>query len=311
MKKSIRIIAAAAILASFAACSQKIDYVTFPYARFESQGYTVNEDAGIVTIPVYTKAGTSGTVNFEIVNGTAKQGIDFTVEPANGSLNISNGSGAITLNIISHIGELTGDLTFGINITSVSEGMTMGGIYSTSIKIKDIDHPLTNLFGTYDFSAVTLVSGGYSYVTYDLSISPYEGDLAKVWIDFITPWQSPAFYGKYCPNSEEIPGVYAEVSDGATTITIPTPQTLAALVTGAFSGVPEEHYVLYTYNDEEDTFNGKDDTIVFHLQDDGSYITYDNYGLSIPSEYEEGLFYYYMNVWGDFNPNYPARFVKK
>lgn len=96
MKQIFKILAGAAVIASSAACSQKIDFETFSYARLEAGAYTFNEDAGTVTVPVFARAKdgsplSGGSVSFEVVDNTAKAGTDFTVEPAGGSVTLSDG----------------------------------------------------------------------------------------------------------------------------------------------------------------------------------------------------------------------------
>lgn len=160
MKQIFKILAGAAVIASSAACSQKIDFETFSYARLEAGAYTFNEDAGTVTVPVFARAKdgsplSGGSVSFEVVDNTAKAGTDFTVEPAGGSVTLSDGKGAITIHIVNKSGEFTGDCNFYINLTGVSDGLTLGGIYNTRVTIKDLDHPLANLFGTYSSGPIT------------------------------------------------------------------------------------------------------------------------------------------------------------
>ena len=181
MNKTVKIFAGAAVLASFAACSQKIDFETFDYARLEATSYTFNEDAGTVTIPVYANKGASGTVNFEVIENTAKVGTNFTVEPANGSLNINGGSSAITLKINHLEGVFTGDVNFTIRLTGASDGLTVGGIYAARVTIKDLDHPLLSILGAYTAS-------GYSYfdeddIDWTMTLYPDEADVHTVWID--------------------------------------------------------------------------------------------------------------------------------
>lgn len=317
MKKIVKILALVTV-ASLASCNKLGTYSTAPYVSLDSNGYSINESESgtelIVPVNLYNTS-EGCTVSYTIDAVSAEDGVDFVSLDNSGSLNIPAGTNSVGIrfNVTGQPGVFTGNRQFRVRLSSASNGVTIGATNVCTVTIADLDHPLTDLFGTYSFSNVTLgTSGSFVYATYDITLSEYKDNPYRVWIDYITPWQSPSYYGAYCKNTEEIPGVYAEVSKDLSTITVPTPQTLAALVTEAFSGVPEEHYVLYTYVDEDDIFIGEPDTIVFERQDDGSYVTVSNYGLNIPSEYQNGLFYYYMNVWGDFNPSkYPARFVKK
>lgn len=305
MNKTVKIFAGAAVLASFAACSQKIDFETFDYARLEATSYTFNEDAGTVTIPVYANKGASGTVNFEVIETSAKLGTDFTVEPANGSLNINNGGGAITVNIVYHEGELTGDLTFGIKLTGASDGLTIGGIYATTVKIKDIDHPLTELFGEYTFSGVTYNSNGYVLPSWTMTMGPVDGNLEQVTIDHITYFSIG--YGSY---TGAMP-VVGTVSPDKKTITIEVPQITEG---SAASGWDlDENFVLYAHSGVDGEYDTEAGVITFTLLEDGSWVTQDSYGFSTPSDVAEypDLFYYYCVVYSNFNTKYPTTFTKK
>ena len=304
MNKTVKIFAGAAVLASFAACSQKIDFETFDYARLEATSYTFNEDAGTVTIPVYANKGASGTVNFEIIETSAKVGTDFTVEPANGTLNISGGSGAITVNIINHAGVLTGDVVFSINLTGASNGLTIGGIYQTTVKIKDTDHPLTELFGEYTFSGVTY-SDGYVLPSWTMTLSPVDGNLEQVSIDHITYFSIG--YGSY---TGAMP-VIGTVSSDKKTITVKVPQVTTG---SAGSWGLSENFVLYAHSGTDGEYDTGDGAITFTLQDDGTWVTADSYGFSTPTDILEypDMFYEYCVIYSDFNPaKYPTYFVKK
>ena len=192
MNKTVKIFAGAAVLASFAACSQKIDFETFDYARLEATSYTFNEDAGTVTIPVYANKGASGTVNFEVIENTAKVGTNFTVEPANGSLNIGGGQSAITLKITNQVGVFTGDVNFTIRLTGASDGLTVGGIYAARVTIKDLDHPLSDILGNYVAKGISDAWGD----VYDIAITvaPVDGSVSEVTVSNICPYSVSAGY---------------------------------------------------------------------------------------------------------------------
>lgn len=317
MKTINRIFALIAGVAALASCAKYGTYTTTPYVALDAVSYSVAESVNgtelVIPVHLYNHAGAC-TVTYTVTEVSAQNGVDFTPLDNSGVLNFAAGTDslAIKFNVTGQPGTFTGNLAFRVKLESATNDVRIGASSACTVTVADLDHPLTDLFGTYTYSAVTLnTSGNFVYASFDITISAYEGNPYRVWIDYITPWQHPNYYGAYCKNSDEIPGVYAEVAQDMSTITIPTPQSLADLITSAFGGVPDEHYTVYTYDDPNDIFIASPDTIVFNRQEDGSYITTANYGLSIPSEYMYGLFYYYMNVWGDFNPNYPARFVKK
>lgn len=305
MKNTIKIIAGAALLASFAACSQKIDFVSNDYARFDSMSYSFDETVGSVTIPVYANAGANGTVNFEVIENTAKTGVDFSVEGS--SVTVSNGSCAgIVINIVSHEGELTGDLDFTIRLTKTSEGLGIGGIYETVVKIKDIDHPLTDLFGEYSFSNIISLYFGNLYLTnWTMTMSPVEGNLEQVSIDHISYFS--VYDGDY---TGAIP-VIGTVSADKKTITINYPQE-----TGNAYGETgiDEPFIFYGHEgmSGNNEYIQKAGTVTFTLQEDGRWLTEDSYGFSTPSDIKDypDEFGYYSVVFSNY-PGYPTFFVKK
>lgn len=311
MKNIAKIIAAGSVLIALTACSHVAKYTTYDFVAFAATSYTVNESTTTLVIPVcaYPEVGESNTtVSFDVKNGSAVAGTDFTFSPANGVLNFSGDKAqSITINIMGHPGEFTGDLKFTIELKDASNNYEMNSYSTASVTIKDEDHPLSSILGDYTMKAVGNVDGGYNYFTWDISLSPYEGNVTRVWIDFPAPFFSPSYYGSYAPDAN----VYAVVSDDLQTISIPCPQAIGSTAEAAF-GVPENFILLkYDGDDLDAPFITDPSEIVFTRQEDGSYRTFDSYGFSTESYISDGWFWYYMNVFGNFNPNYPAAFTKK
>ena len=217
MKNITKIFAGVVILASFASCSQKLGFEHYTYARLENVSYTFNEDAGTVSIPLYarTSEGTpaSGTVTFEIVENTAKAGTHFNV--SGNTATISNGTGAIVIDIINLEGVFTSDVNFTINLTGAADGLTLGGIYTTRINITDLDHPLAALLGDY----VSEPTADYWGDVYRIAISvePVEGSVSEVTVSNICPYAVSAGY----PHK-----LYATVSEDMSEIHIPDWQNI-------------------------------------------------------------------------------------
>jgi hypothetical protein len=92
------------------------------------------------------------------------------------------------------------------------------------------------------------------------------------------------------------------------TITIPVPQ---AVVSTADAFDDKEPFVLYKFDDSLVKAVTTKSTIKFTLQEDGSWKTADNYGFSTKSYVKQGLYYYYMNCFSGYDPDYPTMFVKK
>jgi uncharacterized protein YjdB len=180
---------------------------------------------------------------------------------------------------------------------------------AVTVKAKEPAHPLADLFGEYTFSSIVLAEGendegALAYGFWDMKISPYEGNTSRIWIDKVTIFQSPDVYEFIMPYGD----VYADVSEDMKTITIPVPQ---AVVSTADAFDDKEPFVLYKFDDSLVKAVTTKSTIKFTLQEDGSWKTADNYGFSTKSYVKQGLYYYYMNCFSGYDPDYPTMFVKK
>lgn len=308
MKYLANILIAGAAIFALASCSHVAPYTGEDFVAFSNSSYKVAESAGSYKIPVnaYPQSGNANTsVSFKVVEGTAKAGTNFTVEPASGVLTFAGDSTQyITVNVIDQDGVYTGDLGFSIEITSTTNDYRFPNYNTANVTIQDEDHPLLALFGEYTMKAVSNSSSGYGYYSWEMNISPYEGDVTRIWLDVIAPFFST--YRTYAPEA----AMYGIVSEDKSTITIPYPQSTVSTAKDAFS--IDENYVLYQFDGHnlDASFLTAPGNIVFTLQGDGSYQTLDSYGFATPSYVGEGWFYYYMNVFGGFNANYPAFFKK-
>lgn len=301
MKYLANILIAGAAIFALASCSHVAPYTGEDFVAFYKGSYTVNESSGSFKIPVkaYPQNGSANTsVSFKVVEGTAKSGTNFTVEPASGVLTFAGDSTQyITVNVIDQDGIFTGDLGFAIAIASTTNDYTFPNYNTVKVTIKDEDHPLLDLFGSYTMGGIVLSTSGYRQEEWDMEISAYDGDVTRVWLDVTTPFFSSSYYASYAPHAE----VYAVVSDDKSTITIPYPQTCESTAAAAFG--LDENFTFYGWDDDAGVFITAPGNIVFTKQEDGSYETPDYYGFATPSE-TGGLFYYWMNAWG-------AYFIKK
>ena len=179
------------------------------------------------------------------------------------------------------------------------------------VKAKVPEHPLAALFGDYTFTSPIVAFDEerenlvYTYASWEMAISPYEGSKSRIWIDKIVPLFSEGIGAEFFPHGE----VCAEVSIDMKTITIDVPQQVEA--TASFWQI-EEPLILYKCAGDDadaefETFSG---TITFTLQEDGSWRTTDSYGFSTESEVKNGFFYPYMNCYGGLSYDYPTYFVK-
>ena len=143
MKRVINILVTTLCAAILFSCTHEYSFKTNAYVLMDEPSFSVKEDAGLVFIPVsaYNSESLEGTVFFNVIDGTAVQGTDFTVEPADGVLHFNgNGTEYIKINVIEHAGILTGSLRFSIELSAVDgEISNFGGVTSTSFEIKDND----------------------------------------------------------------------------------------------------------------------------------------------------------------------------
>jgi hypothetical protein len=143
MKRLINILLTTACAAVLFSCTHEYAFKTNSYVILGETSFSVKEDVGNIYIPVsaYNCSSFTGSVYFKVNNGTAVEGTDFTVEPANGVLNFDgNGTESIVISVIEHPGVLTGSLKFSLELTSVSGTISdIGGVYSATVEIKDND----------------------------------------------------------------------------------------------------------------------------------------------------------------------------
>ena len=304
MKTIYKVLFVAATAALMASCTHKQEFYTNSYASFGDSSYIINEDAGIFRIPVSTfnNSGKSGSVMFSVTDGKATQGTDYTVEPASGVLTFDgNGTQFIEVTPIAHLGVLTGNLDFSIDMVGAS-GIDLGTATSLGITIKDVDHPLTDLFGSYTMHSVAY-NGGLYYYSWTMNITAYDDDVTRIWIDYPTKFSSPDFYNLLTP-------IYGIVSDDKKTMTFPLPQVTNAEKWGLAN--------LRVYAHEgwlggAGKYITDESQVVFTLDEDsGWWITTDPFGVSHPDDlpdYPE-LFAAGAVNYANFNENYPTYFVK-
>ncbi|MBO4624252.1 MAG: hypothetical protein J5646_01995 [Bacteroidales bacterium] len=143
MKRFINILLTTACAAVLFSCTHEYAFKSNSYVMLGETSFSVKEDVGKVYIPVsaYNSKTYQGSVFFKVNNGTAIEGSDFTVEPANGVLSFDgNGTESIVISVIEHPGVLTGTLKFSLELTGVTGDITdIGGVYSATVEIKDND----------------------------------------------------------------------------------------------------------------------------------------------------------------------------
>jgi uncharacterized delta-60 repeat protein/uncharacterized repeat protein (TIGR01451 family) len=124
-----------------------------PAVSFSSPAYVVAETAGSIFLNVLRPNGTNGTtsVNYATTNLTAQAGTNYVA--ASGTLVFTNGETIKSLNIqILHDPRVTGDLTFGVNLSNPSFPAQLLSPFSAVVVIQDSEPGF--LFTNSVFSAV-------------------------------------------------------------------------------------------------------------------------------------------------------------
>ena len=223
MKNIYKVFAAAALL-SIAACTPKADYVTYDFVNVPATAVT-NEDV-VLEIPVQTVAqsgvGSEGAeVQFKVIEVKGANGVDYTVEPANGIVSTTMDTpGKIVVKPTNKVGEYTGDYKLAIELTGVSGDFSIGGSYQTSITIKDIDHPLSEILGTYAVQHVYFYDGSLYYGRFDMELKPVDGNINQVACTGINMFA--ADYNNAAGDFD----VIGDVSEDMKTITFVCPQAV-------------------------------------------------------------------------------------
>ena len=308
MKNIAKIIAAGSVLFALAACSHVAKYTTYDFVAIAATSYTVNESTTTLVIPVcaYPENGeTNTTVTFDVKDGSAVAGTDYTYSPANGVLNFSGEKAqSITITIMGHPGEFTGDRKFTVELKDASNNYEMNSYTKATVTIKDEDHPLTKLFGDYNLVGISFYEDdGYYQVAVPMTIKPYEGDVTRVWMNGFVAFNRQDWYSGYFTDSS----LYGVVSSDMSTITIPVPQ---ATPNTAFAfGYDDEYFTMYKWDTAANAFISENDTIVFTLDEEsGAYITTDAYGFSVPSSIKP--LYDDLIMYSDKFEGYPTYFRK-
>lgn len=178
MKTIKYMLSAVAVLAVLASCNRKESFQHEKFVSFGNGSYTVNEDAGIVAVPVhvYNAGSEEVTVTVKATDGTAKTGTNYEiVEPASGVLNFAPGETEKNVQVLvkNLRDKFTGNLSFSMSLTSVTDGVATGSFNSINFTINDKDHPLAKFFGTW---AGTILTENVGTLPMNVTIGAVEGD---------------------------------------------------------------------------------------------------------------------------------------
>lgn len=204
-------------LCVLASCD-KNDFATFSdkdaFVAFGKASYAITEDGANLTIPVTlaSVAGIETSVTVSGVDGTAVNGVDYTVK--NGGVlnfNAQTRTANLEIEIINRAGEYTGDLNFTLQFSNLGS-VQAGAQATTSVTIQDNDHPLSFILGDYTASGEGYWDGP---MTWTLTLKKDATDDTKVW-----------FYNLFALDgwAGDDTMFYGVVSSDKTTITIPLGQ---------------------------------------------------------------------------------------
>lgn len=176
------------------------------FAAFDKTSIIVNEDAGVVKIPVTIasidpkKVAVAYTVTDGEGNTGAKLGVNYklTDESAVVAFDGQVRSMEIEIEIINYKG-YTGDLTFTVDIVSAG-GLEIGANSRCTVRISDLDHPLASILGTYTAAGKENWDGD---ITWDVLFDKDPSSIDVVWIYNPSPGM-PAVYGNVIKDGDEI-----------------------------------------------------------------------------------------------------------
>jgi hypothetical protein len=166
------------------------------FVAFEKASLSIAENGGTLNIPVTVASvkGVTSIVTYTIIDGTAKQGVNFTLVDGSATLNFdaTNRTQYIQINIVNIPGVFTGDLKFEVKLSD--DGTVKPSAEDVcTVTIQDNDHPLAAILGTYN---VTAQSYWGSTEEFTMTILKDPKDISVVWIGNIAGiGDGPGFYG--------------------------------------------------------------------------------------------------------------------
>lgn len=219
MKNILKYTACALALSAAFSCSKLNETPRFAcnasFAAFDKSAVIVDENVGKISLPVSiaSVAPVGVTVAYEVVDGTAKAGKNFKLvnEAATVVFDGKERSSVIEIDIIDIAGEFTGDLTFSVNLVSAGD-LNLGHNKTCTVTIADLDHPLSDILGTYSVAGESYFNGPAQWTA---EFTKDATDLTKVWMRGL----APGF-------TYDTDLIYGTVSEDHNTITIPIGQVL-------------------------------------------------------------------------------------
>jgi hypothetical protein len=176
-------------------CNRKVDFQHSTFVSLDLAKITVSEDCQTLKLPVhlFNPTGEDVQVTVSAVDVTAVAFDDYEiVKPSNGILTFSGDVDSLDIEIAvsdKYVGVLTKNKKFDIKISSAD--VSVGAYKQATVTIKDLDHPLNHVFGTYAGNLIFADETG-SKVPTTLELSAPEDDdtYTKVLIEGLEPYLS-------------------------------------------------------------------------------------------------------------------------
>ena len=250
------------------------------FVAFNSISLSVNENGKTISIPVTLTSlnSMSTTVTFDFEDGTAKEGVDFSVSGSKTLNFTSNSVQNIVINISDQfVGEFTGDKSFRIVLTGAGS-LNLGANAACTVRILDTDHPLTFILGSYSTISTSYWNGE---TVWSQAVEKDASNVDMVWFTNFVPGGTTSTIR-----------VYGIVNAEKTEIRIPVGQELvsngAAFLRGWYWDVTEDWDVSIPDNG----------FIIFSIEEGGKKLTCkDMYGSNLAggSQWYNIVYYTTMN----------------
>lgn len=186
------------------------------FVAFNSTSVNIDEDsADTLRIPVTlaSVAGLGERISYTVKDSTAKQDVNFSIVDASATLSFSEKERVQYIEIVpKYDGVYTGDLVFTITLNA-SDNVKLGNASVCTVKVNDVDHPLTPILGAYIMTGEDYWDGPS---TWTLTLFKDDSDDHMVWLDNL--FNNDGWSG--APSLR----FYGNVNDDLTQIVIPLGQ---------------------------------------------------------------------------------------
>lgn len=213
MKRYIILLAAAALaLFLSASCNRKYEYEPATYASLYLTSFAVDETVGEVKVPVIISNKSKSDVQIAVTlkPGTALSNTDYElISPANGILTFSGDTDSLAavIGIKAFEGVFTGGKAFTLEISSLTDGVSVGNFSTAKLSIKDLDHPLNFLMGSWTGILSDIFSDSQIPVELTVSEDPDDPTYKNLVVEGLDPRNgsySEAIIGTYNSDANEL-----------------------------------------------------------------------------------------------------------